>query len=415
MRFKPRREVRVRVELVTPQFGGGAEVRVVDVDQWLRPSAVRGALRFWWRARHAHDFKDVRGMHDAERAIFGSAGDSKSGGPGLISVCVECDPPLSKPGPFEPRAGDAMSGAYFPAQSFGGDAACLLPPNATATIVVRAVEEMSDADWSDAQKSLRMFLLMGGSGARTRRAAGALVVADAPSATKIDFPRTTKDMESVFRDLPSSSRTHGIFTLAAHEAVYLRMFPGAEPAHRELLETWRRLRQDREHPGGWKGSSGWGRTRWPEADAIRLLHHTHARWEDRTTHAPDAANAGKAPRAHLGLPIVVKFKDDRTTVRHRERGTLERPDPRKSEIVVDDTHDRYASPVMLSVAVLHDNPANERFAAIALVTRSELKGPVKLRGRADRLSPGDWNDVSKRVHKTFSDAGFQRIAPEHTR
>lgn len=55
-------------EVLTPMFlgdaTGGAE---------LRPPAIKAALRFWWRAIHAH--LDLHKMHETETLIFGGGGD----------------------------------------------------------------------------------------------------------------------------------------------------------------------------------------------------------------------------------------------------------------------------------------------------------------------------------------------------
>lgn len=72
----------IDLELLTPAFIGGAEARIVDKYMPLRPSTVRGMLRFWFRAgaaallwprdssRDAHK-RAVDALREAETALFG--------------------------------------------------------------------------------------------------------------------------------------------------------------------------------------------------------------------------------------------------------------------------------------------------------------------------------------------------------
>jgi hypothetical protein len=74
-----------------------------------------------------------------------------------------------------------------------------------------------------------------------------------------------------------------------------------EEAQKRLLSVLKDARQDRPHPS----PMVWGRSRWPEADAIRIkAGPPHRTWH----HAPVLANAGLYPRSVLGLPIVIHFK-----------------------------------------------------------------------------------------------------------
>ncbi len=61
-------------ELITPLFGGGVEASVVDVENPIRGTAVRGHLRFWWRATRGGRFDgDLARMKAREDEIFGAA------------------------------------------------------------------------------------------------------------------------------------------------------------------------------------------------------------------------------------------------------------------------------------------------------------------------------------------------------
>ena len=74
---KPRpdliRQVRT-YKLITPFFGGGVRPNKRDPVTLVRGTAVRGHLRFWWRATQGGRFgNDIAEMKKAEDALWGSA------------------------------------------------------------------------------------------------------------------------------------------------------------------------------------------------------------------------------------------------------------------------------------------------------------------------------------------------------
>jgi CRISPR-associated protein Cmr1 len=58
------------IELITPMVGGGATAGKVDPDFPIRPTAIRGHLRYWWRLVRGHSLGD--GLWRREEEIFGS-------------------------------------------------------------------------------------------------------------------------------------------------------------------------------------------------------------------------------------------------------------------------------------------------------------------------------------------------------
>lgn len=78
------------LRVVTPMFGGGVDPGVNDLDDLIRAPAIRGQLRFWWRACNAGRFENLKQMHDEESRLWGSmrrSNDRKSGH-GAIGVWV---------------------------------------------------------------------------------------------------------------------------------------------------------------------------------------------------------------------------------------------------------------------------------------------------------------------------------------
>lgn len=70
-------ELTATFEVVTPLFLGGADpARTVE----LRPTSIKGALRFWWRALAWSKHADLKKVHEEERKLFGAAGDDRRDG-----------------------------------------------------------------------------------------------------------------------------------------------------------------------------------------------------------------------------------------------------------------------------------------------------------------------------------------------
>lgn len=402
---KSERRLSIKVELVTPQLGGGAEARKADPEQWLRAASVRGALRFWWRALFAGNYtKDE--LHAAESGIFGKAAKHDDiNAPGKLAITIVIhklaeqrlwddylsdDETRMKQEKAKSPEASALSVAYFPANKTKEEpSARLLSPGVHATITiwdastVRSPQsKLRAAQWTEVLEAFRAYLLFGGSGGRTRRAAGAICVDSIQEAQKLALPATTEAIQNwitPYLDRPNQTDSHDCFLLSHCEGLYvtsLRHDSGQE-AQETLLKMWRDFRQQRMHPRSWYGRGGWGKSKWPEATAVRSIIQSNSPTDQQHS----------APRAHLGLPIGIKFINEEAThdlvmLAPDERGVI----------------DRYASPVLLAVTRLFDSgPSSKRcFVGLVLITRSMLDAKQKLvlKGHPDQpLQPGDWNAV----------------------
>ena len=390
------------VRLVTFQFGGGVQPRVALPNEWLRGSSLRGALRFWWRATTQVAEADLLA---AEDAIFGSAAASKRAGPSSLAVHATTTL-ASGVEAYVPSGGAASPVAFFPAQANNrAPAAELLAPGATAHVSIRAV--LDEVRWREVERAVSAWLLFGGVGARTRRAAGRVELLG--GADSLALPQDRAGLSTWLTNVRAGHLAPSkAFTLSRLEAAHLGPpVKTADEAHKSVLETWRAIRQDRPHPQSWDGREGWGRSTWPEADAIRIATGQHAVWARGVQHEPDGANRDRAPRAHLGLPIILKFKDTTQSPSRADRGTITKfdPGPGSYEIRATQASDRYASPVVLSVVKL-----GARWAPIALIAPSALRGAVQLKGPAvaegTTLNPGTWREVRDRVVVRLTERQF---------
>lgn len=325
--------ISLEVELITPLFGGGVEAKKVDEVCWLRGSEVKAALRFWWRALYGHRYATSKDLHTAESARFGSAAGEK----GLTSpvavgvVQIQALEALPMPG----GAGDPLAVAYFPALPGQGnnEVVRLGQPGARARLSLVFQAHFPVELRKEILDALVAFLVLGGVGSRTRRGAGALAPVNAAEAKNVGYPCTEAELDAwLARFGKGEVQVPGPFYSLHRKGVLLRAAQGrkAAEAHRQLLEHWRAFRQNRRHPGNWQGRGPWGQSRWPEGDVVRRFVR-----KNFSQHAPHESHKDQAPRALLGLPIVIHFKEQSRQEHHQIRH---------------EGSDRYASPIWLSVA-----------------------------------------------------------------
>lgn len=374
-----------RVVLITRLFGGGARTREVDKVSWLRSSAVKSALRAWWRAAHAHEFQSLEALHERESELFGASAtfDSKGrihGGPGALKVTTQ-----SHLGPapvdYKEPLGNPLNYALFPAQPMGQPAAKVAPASDQTWAIIKLMSDDSDPTIREIfLDSLRLWLTLGGAGARSRRGAGALAAGTREEAKKLGLPETLQSLETFLRqhckNQAMSPALDGVFCLARTRKIFIGPLQATgEEAQKRLLSILKDARQDRPHPA----PTVWGRSRWPEADAIRLKTGPSRPWR----HAPDPANAGLYPRSVLGLPIVVHFKTPPAEPDvHHILGAL--PDNTKLE--------RYSSPILLRpVRVWEGNTA--KYVPVAVFTDCTLPASARPLVTTEPTAPLNSADV----------------------
>src|ERR1039457_956629 len=92
------------ITVATPMFGGGVSPGKVDPTMLIRPSAVKGHLRFWWRATRGTEIASVVQLRQAESALWGAT-DQRS----LVEVSVSV---THKGSEYQPR--EAHKYVLFP-------------------------------------------------------------------------------------------------------------------------------------------------------------------------------------------------------------------------------------------------------------------------------------------------------------
>jgi len=265
-------------KFVTPLYGGGVRAGAVDAAMPIRPSGIRGQLRFWWRLA-CGPFASPAEMFRRESAIWGGIGGS---GPtaSRVSVRVKARPVQSR----DLTAKSQVSG--FPSY------ALILDPGADPTLLksgyqfeisVHCASELTADLREEVIAALRWWASFGGVGARTRRGLGAVQVQELTpvSAEEVEAKRG----QLWLRDAEKGAEQ------AWHKAV------GRLSGFRQGEGTGRNPRRP--------GTNTPRRSRWPEPDMIRRQTGRHA-----PEHRPEHPVRDLYPRAAFGLPIVFHFKDE---------------------------------------------------------------------------------------------------------
>lgn len=343
------------IHVVTPMFGGGVRPGVND-PHMVRGSAVRGHLRFWWRATRGACFS-LSDLRKREEEIWGSTSS-----PAKVTVRVS-NVSKVKLGPwarFQTRYDGKRSSlptpvnpnypvyALFPFQKD--------PPEVVQGSFQLTLEwpEREDID-KDVEAALWAWVNFGGLGSRTRRGCGSLYLASmAPDMKVIDAvgglqkwyteccSRYGIALDGEVRDWPTLPAT--------------LLF---KPEKKAPLEAWniavQTLSEFRQGTGigrsSGKGRSRFGRSRWPEADSIRRLLRqalpAHAR---STTGSVDAF-----PRAEFGLPIIFHFKDEPKKGTHVSQRSQH--DPIQSQLLPKGGSGRMASPLIVKALAINKSTA----------------------------------------------------------
>jgi len=352
-------------QLITPLFGGGVTANEVDIKNPIRGTAVRGQLRFWWRATRGGQFgkgglaamkireDEIWGSTDGVSKIAITVTEATSGKPYIVPNGNVGDPnsPLGYVAfPLRDSKGQVYEGVSF-------------------TLQIECPKEYRP----DLKATLWAWETFGGIGARTRRGFGALYCTDVQLQidgkkfknnnwvweyssqnseseiidymekfiTKTDFPDDIPCLDQ------NANRTH---TTPAIEH--------AETAWKDLIDSLKRFRQNRAPDA--QGRL-FGRSRWPDPDAIRELtgQSLTARGHDTPVYThPDIDQ--KFPRAAFGLPIVFEFHRD-------QRGNTSNTDPVTTELKPMD-YQRRASRLILRPLKCSDGS----FVGVATI----LQGPI---------------------------------------
>lgn len=379
-----------RYQLITPLFGGGVQAGQVDLTTPVRGSTIRGQLRFWWRATRGGEFDgDLARMKDAEEALWGSTSRASR----VIISANTTDIGTVFQVPYKDRDGRPRS-IGDPGSIYGYAGFPLRQDNGTVRENVAFDLSLSfpaDAAF-DVRAALWAWETFGGVGARTRRGFGA------PACAPGDFSAEwlwqapshiarAKLLEQVSEFVSDGPFPPGVPHLSRSSARYVvRITRDNTPltAWEDLLSALKAFRQNRA------GNRGFGRSKWPEPDALRDI--TGQDGSQFNHHVPMHGRLiKKFPRAAFGLPIVFEFHP------RQSHPSNPRYDPRRTTLVgVNAT--RLASPLIIrplqcrdravGLAVVLEGPRLSDLGGLALKEGSE-KGPVIAAPLSENLSSAE--------------------------
>lgn len=181
------RSITLHLRLITPLFGGGYEPREVDPDCIIRPAAIRGNLRFWWRALYGGQYASASELFEAEAEIWGAAAKENAPSAGKVGVRVtgvRWNKQKKTVNDFRPRGGSpAQVGpqAQYLLYPFQEQRNQKLPPaegydGVEFVLQVTFAQGVTAEQRQQVENTLRAWIAFGGVGARTRRGCGALTV-----------------------------------------------------------------------------------------------------------------------------------------------------------------------------------------------------------------------------------------------
>ena len=346
------------VELITPMYGGGATAGCNDSDFPIRPTSIRGQLRFWWRATRGAECETSEELFKKEKEIWGSTDE-----PSSTIVKIDSQSWNKSRNYVEKKPNN------YGFDRFNSDPVAYVLFSATANKHNLVAEELQfrlsvsyEADFEqDVLCAVWAWVNFGGIGARTRRGCGALyckeLAPEKPENFRDWFEQKIKLYElelGVAREWPTLSR---------------KILAGA--AVTKTLDAWsnavKPMKNFRQGVGigrneGSRAPNRPGRSRWPEPDTLRRALNTH-----NIDHAPAPIDQmpNGFPRAAFGLPIIFEF-----------RGSFN--DPPKSELSgQNENAKRMGSPVILRPL----KTKNEQNVPLVTLLQSSLPTGLVLSGR----------------------------------
>ncbi|WP_368930499.1 type III-B CRISPR module RAMP protein Cmr1 [Bacillus pumilus] len=285
------------IHLVTPMFGGGPQSNSIDQDRPIRESAIRGHLRFWWRATRGAACKNANELSKREAEIFGHTEQASQ-----IQVVTH----------YEKDEVKRNSKVFFKKKNHPFPRYVLSNMKdktpylmkAQFSLNIRISKKTTDFELikKEVEAALWAWINFGGLGSRTRRGCGSLYCKQFSPYNK----RTKSQLEKWFEQklleydiqLPASSREWP--TLSREFKV--QAFPSSMiSSWRSVIQSYETFRR-RSNP-----TKKMGRSCWPEADTIRLLTGK-AKSGHHIPYPKEKPFKYQAfPRAQFGLPIQFRF------------------------------------------------------------------------------------------------------------
>jgi len=337
-----------KYKLITPLFGGGVKPGENDPLTPISGKAIRGHLRFWWRATRggltpeeisaiaeADEKKKqsamLRKMKEKEDRIWGAASTEKKKAPSSVQVHVEIIP--DKQG----KRGEVIR---FTSPDYGYITFPLDENNKFVMDGLRFALELSYPKNLEAEvrAAVSAWEIFGGAGARTRRGFGAVHLTSIVGGSIEALPENAEAWKKKITDevakVAGRVWPKGVPHIESNAQFNFTKLRSGNSEQEAIKEAWKELVS--KIKGFRQLRSGYSRSHWPEPEKIRELTSQRL-----PRHKPLPNKLDEFPRAAFGLPIIFHFK-------HSDKDTPDNPnkDPRDTSLQLEN-HERLASPVIL--------------------------------------------------------------------
>jgi CRISPR-associated protein Cmr1 len=393
------------IRLITPLFGGGPDAGKNDPVTLIRGTSIRGQLRFWWRATKGAAFTGVTELRRRENDIWGDTGRAslvavhvKVTGFGVSAPCAEYR--QGRRG-WELAFAEHYPGyALFPFQGKSPDKLDALSPSSATngcSFTVSLIYPSAVSD--DVRAAVWAWVNFGGIGARTRRGCGSLYCAEISPPAAGNISRWYAERLAAL----------GLSPLGA--ALPWPTLPAtllARTTETTPLKAWgevngllSKFRQAVNFGRDSKEKGRPGRSRWPEADTIRVVTGKCSGGHEPRRHIPQGY-----PRAEFGLPIIFHFKDQREG--DPEDVTLYPTTLKGSEV----PPQRMASPLVLK-ALAVGNAAEPRAVPVILRLNVAPLAGVRVEGKQVRRGAGgDTAQIRGQALATYDNAPMKGLSQQ---
>ena len=318
-------------ELISPLWGGGERPNRRDSVTGIRPSSIKGQLRFWWRAvRGWRAGGSLKKLLELEEKIWGGVTKVKQ------SSRVRIEVELIEPNELEKikhlSAHEVPRYAAFPLfQGEDEDREKALSEEGIRFRLNIWLDPLDDEEISlkdEVEAALWAWETFGGIGARTRRGFGAVALSGAGE------PASAQEIKNKLRGfgaLDSKDWPKGVPHLTESSPIAV-----LDKSWQEVIELYQRFRQYRPeikkviHKSDGRKVIIPGRSKWPEPPLIRWAYFPSREKKPEVL---------VAPRALFGLPVPFPFLKSKGK---RVALTGARKDEREDAGI-----DRLASPLIL--------------------------------------------------------------------
>lgn len=315
-----KKEVVKNIGLTTPMLGGGVESLKIDHGMPIRAASIRGHLRFWWRT--FQDCADVNGLREKEKALWGSTENASK-----VIVRVQTTN-QGRPVEYSKRR-DTQLPTYviFPLDNTKVDGRYINTFKLKEDIKFDLHLTYPNDREREVFTAVKLWLLFGGIGARTRRGMGSLYCENWTGWQNRENVVDWLQEVILAGNLSGSPKWPSLIGGELHLLEEMSCNTSMMKLWKRWIEKYQKFRQFRIDKITGKENS-WGHSVWPEPNAIRTLHR-------KGNFGSDAY----FPRGAYGLPILFHFGEG-NPLNHTLYG------------FADDLMERWSSPVILKIAQL---------------------------------------------------------------